>query len=162
MSLGIGPQVDISPRLQAFIDALKQTDILRIIPAHSGPGLEITVYATAPESGACIRKLATAAEIPPDIIELIAVEFEFLTRNFKRVNCFKGTRWRQPMDHEAGADFLHVEGIAVMRDDYIRTIKHLPKLPTQMRIVCFADVIIWIVREAMRLYWLSLPAHCKA
>ncbi len=161
MGGGIGSQIEIGPRLQALICALEQPHVLRIIAPHCGPGFWVSFDATTPESGPCIRHLAATAEIPPDIIELIAVEFEFFACYLKGVNGLKGTWWREAIDDKTSPDFLYVEGIAVMRDDYIRLIKNLPQVSAEMRVACFTGLVRWVVREAIRFDRLAVAACGK-
>jgi hypothetical protein len=163
MNIGVGTQINIGPRLQAFKDALKQPNVLRIVAAHGAPSLIFTFNATAPESGACNRELATAAEIPADVIELIAVELSNFAAYLEGIEGFKGTWWAYPMHYESSLDFFNIEGIAVMRDDYIGFIQDLPKVSAEMRVACFGGLVRWIVGEAIRLdRFVPLPEHGKA
>src|SRR6185436_6158997 len=160
MGIGIGAQIDIDPGLQSLIDILKQSDILRIIPAQDGPGFNISINTAAPELRACIGYLATAMKIAPDVVEFIGIEFEVLARELEGIYGFEWAAWLKPVNHKTSLDFLNIEGRSVVSDDYIGLIKHLPNISTEGRVVVFISIIERIIRKAACLDGLiAIPAY---
>jgi len=164
MSTGIDAQVvTLSPRLQALVNALKQTDILRIIFSEDTPGLCITFHAPAPEICACIGDFAAAAQVAPEVVELIRVELESPAAQFKSVYSFEGRGRIVAVNGESRIDLLNVEGIPIVSYNDISRIKDTPELPRESGVVNFILLVNGVIRQAVGLHrFFAFPEQSKA
>jgi len=162
MTLGIGPQVDISPRLQALEYCLQQTHILRIVPAHGFPGLSVAENALTPKFRAAVLYLAPYTKIAPDVIEFIAVKLESFSGEFKCVYSPERGRWLVAVNSETRVDFLNVEGVPIMSDNNLRLIKDALEAGYKPGIVLWGFFVIWVIRETIGLnLFVAHPQNCK-
>lgn len=99
----------LGPWLQALVDSNEQGHILRVIMAHSSPGLGVTVYTTPPERGSRIRYFAPNSEVTAQIVKFIRVKFECPTSDLQGIYRLKGGRWLKAMDYQSAIDLLNVE-----------------------------------------------------
>lgn len=75
-----------SPRTNAVIDLLKETNILRVILPHDAPASFIARHAAEPQMRACVRQLRANAKITSKIIKLIRVKLKMPSSNLKGIN----------------------------------------------------------------------------
>ena len=163
MSLGIGPQVDISPRLQALEYCLQQTHILRIVPSHGFPGLSVAENALTPKFRAAVLYLAPHTKIAPDVIEFVAIKLESFSGEFKCVYSPERGRWLVAMNGETRVDFLNIEGIPIMSNNNISLIKDAFEAGYEPRIVLWGFFVMWVIRETIGLnLFVPFPEHGKA
>ena len=163
MGIVEGAEINLSPRLQAIVNFLKEDNILRIIFAQDVPCFAISLHAGSPEMGARVRELATAAELASEIIELITRELTHLPAYLKGVNRLKWRGGWEPINNESRPDFPYIEGVSIVSDDEIGLIEDFPEMSTEGKIAVSLFGIIGIIAETIGLdRFCPLPHYGKA
>lgn len=142
----------ISPRLQSLINALKQPNVLRVIPTHQTPGFCIAGLTPSPQLRACVRDFAAAIQLPPNIVEFIATECEDFAGEFKCVYSLKRGWWLVAMDGKTRHDFLDVKGHSIVPYDNLRLIQDRPEVGRKRNVRVLITLIDGIIRKAVGLY----------
>ena len=107
------------PRLDALIHPSQQIGVLLAVSPHDAPRLRIAVDAAPPQSRPGVRYLAPLVEIAPDVVKFVAVELERPSRSLQCVDRLERTGRREPVCYQPRINLFDVEGIAVVRADYI-------------------------------------------
>lgn len=139
-----------SPRAELEIDPLKKRNILRVVFPHDGPGLWVPLHAALPHMKARMREFAPHSKIGTERIKSIAIEFEMPPGDLEGVDRLEWRRRVEAMEKETSAELAKIEPVAVVRNDDIGTVKHLPGVLNEVKIVTLVLLVAWVVYEALR------------
>lgn len=162
MSISKRTQINISPRLQALVNALKKPDILSIVFAEESPGFLVTLHAFPPEVRALVLKFATAGKIPPEVIKLIRIKLKGATAELESVQRLVWRWWFQSMNGESRIDFFDIERITVVSHYVGRSIENCPEIPKQGAVAVLLGNILGVINYAMGLdRFFIMPLDCE-
>ena len=131
------------PGFYILVKSTKQGDVVRVVPTHLRPALSIPPHTTEPEMLTRVWEFPPEAQKATGRIKLIRIELEVFPEDLESIDRPKRGRRFKLMIDKPGVGLLDVEGIAVMRDDNIRTAQELVKLFNEEVVVLEMFFIAW-------------------